>query len=101
MLFSMIRMLWQKRLLLLVINGILKKAQEFDKKLFERSVLIDLELSFNQITLELFDEISTLKPFGVGNPEPVFMTKGVNVISVNKVGKEGNHYELVTLSVIA
>ncbi len=74
---------------------ILKKAQEFDKKLFERSVLIDLELSFNQITLELFDEISTLKPYGVGNPEPVFMTKGVNVISVNKVGKEGNHLQLV------
>jgi single-stranded-DNA-specific exonuclease len=40
---------------------------------------IDAELNFSQIGFPVIRELETLKPFGVGNPEPLFMTAGVEV----------------------
>lgn len=71
------------------------RAQNLDKALFKKSIGIDLELPFQLISLELYDALKKLEPYGIENPEPVFMTKGVTVISVNKVGKEGNHLQMV------
>jgi len=76
-------------------KAILEKAESIDKKLFERSLKVDLEIPFVLISLELYDSLKPLEPYGMGNPEPVFMTKGVTVISVNKVGREGDHLQLV------
>src|SRR6266496_1089163 len=41
---------------------------------FEPRLHFDAELSLEQITPELFRLLSQLQPFGVGNPEPVFVT---------------------------
>ena len=40
---------------------------------------IDAELEFSEIGLSLVRHIETLKPFGIGNPEPLFVTKAVEV----------------------
>jgi single-stranded-DNA-specific exonuclease len=40
---------------------------------------VDEQLDFSQIGLALTREIGGLQPFGIGNPEPVFMTRGVEV----------------------
>jgi single-stranded-DNA-specific exonuclease len=40
---------------------------------------IDAQLNFCDIGLGLMRELESLKPFGVGNPEPLFMTAGVEV----------------------
>lgn len=40
---------------------------------------IDAELEFPEIGLSLVRHIETLKPFGIGNPEPLFVTKAVEV----------------------
>lgn len=40
---------------------------------------VDAELNFSEINLSLVREIESLQPFGVGNPEPLFMTKGVEL----------------------
>jgi len=40
---------------------------------------VDALLDFSQIGLPLFRQIEALQPFGIGNPEPLFMTKGVEV----------------------
>ena len=40
---------------------------------------IDAELEFSEIGLSLIRHIETLKPFGIGNPEPLFVTKAVEV----------------------
>jgi single-stranded-DNA-specific exonuclease len=39
------------------------------------SLEIDLELSFADLTQEVFTELETLEPFGKGNPEPLFYTR--------------------------
>ena len=40
---------------------------------------IDMELELNMIDFELLNEIQELAPFGLGNPEPVFMVNSVNI----------------------
>ncbi|HWO42783.1 MAG TPA: single-stranded-DNA-specific exonuclease RecJ [Candidatus Eisenbacteria bacterium] len=42
-------------------------------------VEIDAELKLADIGFRLMRELDALKPFGVGNPEPVFVTRGVQV----------------------
>lgn len=40
---------------------------------------VDAELDFSEIGLSRVREMQGLQPFGVGNPEPLFMTKAVEV----------------------
>jgi single-stranded-DNA-specific exonuclease len=40
---------------------------------------VDAELKLTDIGLPLLRQLESLKPFGVGNPEPLFMTRGVEV----------------------
>ncbi|HEX2242423.1 MAG TPA: DHHA1 domain-containing protein, partial [Gammaproteobacteria bacterium] len=40
---------------------------------------IDAQLNFSQIGPSLMREIEILKPFGVGNPEPIFLSQGIEV----------------------
>lgn len=61
----------------------------------KRGLEIDLELSFDQITLELFESIQKLSPFGMKNPEPIFVTKNVKINDIRAVGKDGKHSKLM------
>jgi single-stranded-DNA-specific exonuclease len=40
---------------------------------------VDAELEFSDIGFSLMRQLEALKPFGVGNPEPLFMTRAVEV----------------------
>jgi single-stranded-DNA-specific exonuclease len=40
---------------------------------------VDAELKLSDIGLSLMRQLESLKPFGVGNPEPLFMTRAVEV----------------------
>jgi single-stranded-DNA-specific exonuclease len=40
---------------------------------------IDAQLDFSAIGMELMKQLSALEPFGIGNPEPLFMTRGVEI----------------------
>ena len=74
---------------------LIKKAEEIDKSLFERVLKIDLELPFALINLELYSALQALAPFGIGNPEPVFITIGVTVVGLRKVGRDGQHLQVI------
>ncbi|MGH7827465.1 MAG: single-stranded-DNA-specific exonuclease RecJ [Candidatus Binatia bacterium] len=54
---------------------------------------VDAELGFSEIGLPLMREIDSLKPFGVGNPEPLFMSRGVEVCE-RKVISAGARFRL-------
>jgi single-stranded-DNA-specific exonuclease len=44
--------------------------------------------------MELFNEIEQLAPFGMGNPAPLFVTKGISIKQIYGIGKEKKHLKL-------
>ncbi len=55
---------------------------------------VDAEVPLPQMSWELLDALSQLEPCGCGNPQPVFMSRGVDVRSHRAVGREGKHLKL-------
>src|SRR3989442_4472800 len=49
---------------------------------------IDAELPAEAITFPLTNELSSLEPFGAGNPRPVFLTRNLRITSQPRVMKE-------------
>jgi len=57
-------------------------------------VTIDAQTELHQLTWELYEQINRLHPCGIGNSEPVFWTKNVQVLDQRAIGKEGAHLKL-------
>ncbi len=49
------------------------------------------ELPFEQIGFPLIEMIAQFEPFGEGNPKPKFLTRDVEILAAQTMGKEGNH----------
>jgi single-stranded-DNA-specific exonuclease len=49
---------------------------------------IDAELAGEAVNLQLALELSRLEPFGAGNPRPVFVTRGLRIMSDPRVMKD-------------
>lgn len=60
-----------------------------------RKVRIDCELPLININEKLYEEIQKLSPFGMGNPEPTFVSKDVVIGDMRLVGRDGQHLKLV------
>lgn len=80
-------------------DSIIKKLYEFyDTKLKNdqrtASLFADCEVSFADITWDLVDMLGRFEPFGQGNPEPIFLTRSVEVVDAKYVGKSLNHLKL-------
>jgi single-stranded-DNA-specific exonuclease len=71
-------------------NAVLKSATADD---FVHKVSIDRELDFKDISPSLMDEMEALKPFGEGNPEPIFSAKDVQIMFSKIVGE--NHRRMI------
>ena len=54
-------------------------------------VSIDAEVLPQEITLGLIKELDILAPHGAGNPQPIFMTKNLNLYDCKTVGKTKRH----------
>ena len=59
------------------------------------SLNVDLEFPIEDLSNETILSVKAMAPFGNGNPEPRFLSRGVNVLSHKKVGKDGAHLKLV------
>lgn len=60
---------------------------------FQKQLTIDAVLDFDDITFDLASEINRLRPFGMANPEPVFLTRNIHVISSYTIG--GSHRKMI------
>lgn len=77
------------------LNDLVRKAEKVvTKELLERFINIDLILPLSSITKSLFSKLSSLEPFGMGNPEPVFGSYGVEIVELRRIGKEQDHLKL-------
>ena len=61
------------------------KPEELGTKL----VFVDHALDFTQISLNTFQEVQVLQPFGMKNPEPIFFTEKVKVLKQDKLNFPG------------
>ena len=48
----------------------------------------------SSLTLDFMGELELLEPFGNGNPEPLILLDGVEVVFVDRIGKDGKHLKL-------
>jgi len=55
---------------------------------------IDATILIDDITNENYNVIKKLAPFGMGNPKPTFLLKGIKIFAIKEFGKEKNHLEL-------
>ncbi|MEJ5250669.1 MAG: single-stranded-DNA-specific exonuclease RecJ [Chthonomonadetes bacterium] len=55
---------------------------------------IDAEVEPADITPALVDELTQIEPFGHGNPEPLFLSRGLTILEKRRVGSDGNHWKL-------
>lgn len=66
------------------INLFRKKLSECIKKLgnkAKKELKIDCKIDLSDVDNDLVNELNILAPFGIGNPEPVFLAESVEVIS--------------------
>jgi single-stranded-DNA-specific exonuclease len=54
---------------------------------FEPVLDLDAELGLGEVTPELFDAVCRLEPFGMGNREPVFLSRNVRLLLPPKIVK--------------
>lgn len=59
-----------------------------------KTTKFDLEINFEDISIDLYSKLLNFMPFGFGNLEPSFQTKDVQVVDARLVGKEGTHLKL-------
>lgn len=69
-------------------------ARDLADDLLIPRLMYDAELRLGQHSLELIDQIAQLEPYGHGNPEPVWVSRGVRVIDARTLGRERQHLKL-------
>jgi single-stranded-DNA-specific exonuclease len=55
---------------------------------------IDANVLIDDVNNDNFNVIKKLAPFGMGNPKPTFLFKGITIFAIKEFGKEKNHLEL-------
>ena len=55
---------------------------------------IDAEVRLDDLAGDTLGWLSTLEPFGSGNPQPIFLTRRARVVEARYVGKTGQHLRL-------
>jgi single-stranded-DNA-specific exonuclease len=61
-------------------------------------VKIDAQASLGEINYELYQQLESLQPWGIGNSTPVFWTPNVRVIEQRAIGKTQTHLKLTLRS---
>ncbi len=59
-----------------------------------RILRVDGVIPLSAATQQLWEQLRTFEPFGFGNPEPVFVSKGVKVSDVRLIGTGNKHLKL-------
>jgi single-stranded-DNA-specific exonuclease len=78
----------------------IKDLQQFFNKNLEKSLQnslnkkvyqYDFALDWSMVNIDLLQEINKLEPFGLGNPQPIFLLHNIYKINAKKIGKKQDH----------
>jgi single-stranded-DNA-specific exonuclease len=64
------------------------------EELWEPELRLDAELDLSDVTWELERAVTGLAPFGIGNPQPVFLARGLQATGVKPLSKGGIRMQL-------
>jgi len=78
------------------VNNDVKKR--LDGRDLQRELNVDLEVRFDELGHNLWNEWPKLEPFGMGNQEPIFVSKGIKIINNKIIGKTGAHLKIDVMS---
>jgi len=74
---------------------LLKYAEKTIKnELLVPTINIDLKMPIELISQKLLDEIEKMKPFGIGNEQPVFVSEELGVVGADTMGKDMTHLRI-------
>jgi single-stranded-DNA-specific exonuclease len=69
---------------------------KLDKIKLEPHLDVDAQMSLDAVTIKNIKAIESLSPFGIGNPEPLFLFKQVSIDSLRTIGQTNDHLKLRT-----
>ena len=80
-------------------------AAEFDTYLRSRipaqafipTAYYEKEILFSELSMKDVEAFSMLAPFGEGNPQPVFLTKGVRLEDITRMGRDDSHLRAIAV----
>lgn len=55
---------------------------------------IEAEIPISAVTWDFYDTLQKFEPFGQGNPRPLFLSRGLQVLSAEAIGSDGKHLRL-------
>ena len=62
--------------------------KEFDDEVFTPVLNVDLKIPSDILNVKLLSEIEELKPFGMGNEQPLFLTENFVIVNSDIIGKD-------------
>lgn len=68
--------------------------QQLNEEKLTPILKIDLELGFADLTAEFWQKLREFEPFGINNPQPVFLTRGIKVEDIRLLGNNLQHLKL-------
>ena len=82
-----------------VAKGLSQTIDEYlDGVELKPALKVDMELSPDDIDINLINDISRLEPFGAGNPPPVFVMKNLQIKQKKLMGANKDHLKLTVQS---
>jgi single-stranded-DNA-specific exonuclease len=60
-----------------------------------KSIVIDTDIHLKEANWELVELLNQFEPFGEDNRQPRFVTYGLTIVDMQKVGRDGKHLKLV------
>jgi len=64
------------------------------KELPKKTIIVESILHPKDLTLASVDALSRFRPFGIGNPKPLWLLKDVTILSTQPLGQEGKHLSI-------
>jgi single-stranded-DNA-specific exonuclease len=68
-------------------------AAKSDPSIFQRKLMIDVEVIPEDISMEVIEKIDQFKPFGFGNARPNFLLKDLTYVDGKVIGKDSTHFK--------
>ena len=80
------------------ITAMTKFSEEYSSGDVGERVDVDAIVSLDDIDWKFVELMERMSPFGIGNSTPSFVSRGVQVIAAEPVGKTGKHLRLTVVS---